>query len=77
MRVEEPLLAVMVIELALVDRQVRVTLWPLAIDVEFTESVTVGTFCTVFCGLLAQEQAPHKASNKDPREIPRKYNFVM
>jgi len=47
-RVEEPLLAVMVIELALVDCQLRVTLWPLAIDVWFTESVTVGTAVTVF-----------------------------
>jgi len=76
-RVEEPLLAVMVIEVALVDCQLRVTLWPLAIDVELTESVTVGVDGTVFLGLEAQEQAPHKATSKVPREIPRKHCFAM
>ena len=71
------MLAVMVIEVALVDCQLRVTLWPLAIDVELTESVTVGVDGTVFLGLEAQEQAPHKATSKVPREIPRKHCFAM
>jgi hypothetical protein len=75
--VEEPLLVVMVIEVALVDCHVKVTLCPLAIDVEFTESVTVGTACAIFFGLLAQEQAPHKARIRVPREIVRKHGFVM
>jgi len=72
------LFAVMVIEVALVDCHVRVTLWPLAIDVEFTDSVTVGVDGgTILFGLEAQEQAPHKATSKVPREIPRKHAFVM
>jgi hypothetical protein len=67
----------MVIELALVDCQLRVTLWPLAIDVWFTESVTVGVDGTIVLGLVAQEQAPHKVKSEVPRHIPRKYSFFM
>lgn len=41
-RVEEPLLALMVTEVALVVCQLKVTLWPLVIDVVLAERVTVG-----------------------------------
>ncbi len=76
-RVDEPLLAVIVTEVALLACQLKVTLWPLAIDVALTERVTVGTTSTGFSGLLAQEPAPHKERSKVPQEILRKHCFVI
>ena len=76
-RVAEPLLAVIVTEVALVDCQVTVTAWPLVIDVALTVSVTVGKAGTICFGLDAQEPAPHKERSKVPQEILRKHCFVI
>jgi hypothetical protein len=65
-RVEEPLLAVMVTDVELVACQLKVTLWPVEIDVGLAESATVGTG---FFGLFAQELEPHKAKSRVPQEI--------
>lgn len=65
----EPLLAVIVTDVALVDCQLNVTAWPLVIDVALTVSVTVGPAGTICFGLLAQEPAPHKERTSVPQEI--------
>jgi hypothetical protein len=75
-RVAEPLFAVMVTVAALLACQVKVTAWPVAIDVALTERITVGA-AVLFLGLFAQALKPHKAKTRIPQEILRKHCSVI
>ena len=74
-RVVEPAAAVMVTEVELVVCQLKVTLWPEPIDDGLAEKVRDGAV-DVF-ELVAQEQAPQRASRSVPHEIQRKNCFVI
>lgn len=75
MRFVEPALDVMVTEVELVVCQLKVTLCPEPIDDGLAEKVRVGAV-DVF-ELVAQEQAPQRASRSVPHEIQRKNCFVI
>jgi hypothetical protein len=76
-RVDEPLLAVMVTEVELVACQLKVTLWPLMMEVALAEKVTVGSVCITAFELFAQEQEPHKARSRGPQESLRKRRSII
>jgi hypothetical protein len=74
-RVVEPAVAVMVTEVELAVCQLKVTLCPEPIDDALAEKVRDGAV-DVF-ELVAQEQAPPRASRSVPHEIQRRHCFVM
>ena len=68
LRVEDPADAVMVTDIALDACQVSVTLWPVLIEVELAERVTVGA---TFGLELPHEIEPQTANREAPQEIQR------
>lgn len=69
-RVEEPAVAVMVTDVALLACQLSVTLCPLVIEVGLAESVTLGAD-DVALEVPAQEERPQMANSRIPQEIQR------